>query len=63
MTLRMSQGSATISGAGSTRKVTGEAPIGVGYDVTVDPGSLAVLQLGSGRTFELAQGYGLLLAQ
>jgi hypothetical protein len=56
MTLRMSQGSATISGAGSTRKVTGEAPIGVGYDVTVDPGSLAVLRLGSGRSFELAQG-------
>lgn len=56
MTLRMSQGAATVSGAGSTRKVTGEAPIGVGYDVTVDPGSLAVLRLGSGRTFELAQG-------
>jgi len=56
MTLRMSQGAATVSGAGSTRKVTGEAPIGVGYNVTVDPGSLAVLSLGSGRTFELAQG-------
>ncbi|TMK53839.1 MAG: hypothetical protein E6G66_00880 [Actinobacteria bacterium] len=52
----MSQGSATISGAGNTWKVTGEAPIGVGYDITVDPGSLAVLHLGSGRTFELAQG-------
>ena len=56
MTLRMSQGSATISGGGRTEKVTGEAAIGVGYHVTVDPNSLAVLHLGSGRTFELAEG-------
>ena len=56
MTLQMRQGTATIAGGGRSRKVTGEAPIGVGYDVSVDPGSLAVLHLSSGRTFELAQG-------
>jgi hypothetical protein len=56
MTLQMSQGSATISGGGRTQKTTGEAAIGVGYHVTVDPNSLAVLHLGSGRTFELAEG-------
>jgi hypothetical protein len=56
MTLQMSRGSATISGGGRTQKVTGEAAIGVGYHVTVDPNSLAVLRLGSGRTFELTEG-------
>jgi hypothetical protein len=56
MTLQMSQGSATISAGGRTEKVTGAAAIGVGYHVTVDPNSLAVLHLGSGRTFELAEG-------
>lgn len=56
MTLEMSRGSATISAGGRTEKVTGAAAIGVGYRVTVDPNSLAVLHLGSGRTFELAEG-------
>jgi hypothetical protein len=56
MTLQMSRGSATISGGGSTQKVTGEAAIGVGYQVIVDPNSLAVLRLGGGRTFELTEG-------
>jgi hypothetical protein len=56
MTLQMSRGSATISGGGRTQKVTGEAAIGVGYHVIVDPNSLAVLRLGSGRTFELTEG-------
>jgi hypothetical protein len=56
MTLQMSQGSATISAGGRTEKVTGAAAIGVGYRVTVAPNSLAVLHLGSGRTFELAEG-------
>jgi hypothetical protein len=56
MTLQMSQGSATISAGGRTEKVTGAAAIGVGYHVTVDPNSLAVLHLSSGRTFELAEG-------
>ncbi|HEY4938597.1 MAG TPA: hypothetical protein VIJ69_06180, partial [Actinomycetota bacterium] len=56
MTLQMSQGSATISAGGRTEKVTGAAAIGVGDHVTVDPNSLAVLHLGSGRTFELTEG-------
>jgi hypothetical protein len=56
MTLQMSQGSATISGGGKTQTVTGEAAIGVGYHVTVGADSVAVLHLGSGRTFELAEG-------
>ena len=56
MTLHMIQGTATVSGGGSTRRVTGEAPIRVGYRITVAPGSLAVLHLGGGRTFELAEG-------
>jgi hypothetical protein len=56
MTLQMSRGSATVSAGGRTEKVTGAAAIAVGYHVTVDPNSLAVLHLGSGRTFELAEG-------
>jgi hypothetical protein len=56
MTLRMTQGSATIAGGGRTQKVTGQAPIGIGYHVTVGPSSLAVLHLSNGRTFELAEG-------
>ena len=36
--------------------MTDQAAIGVGYHVIVEPNSLAVLRLGSGRTFELTEG-------
>lgn len=56
MSIQMSQGSATISGGGKTLKVTDRARVGVGYHVTVAPNSLALLHLGSGRSFELSEG-------
>lgn len=56
MSIQMSQGSAVISGGGRSQTVTNRAGVGVGYHVTVAPNSLALLQLGDGRMFQLSEG-------
>ena len=63
MSLQMSSGSAVIAGGGSTRTVTDRAGLDTGYRVTVAPGGLAVLSLGSGRVFELTEGEALITGE
>jgi hypothetical protein len=62
MTLAMSSGTATVIGGGSTRLVEGSAAIGVGYRLTVNKDSLAVLHLAAGRTFQVAPGQAFITA-
>lgn len=52
----MSKGSATVTGGGHTSTISGQQAVGVGYRITVTPGSLAALRLAGGRDFEIAPG-------
>lgn len=56
MTLSVTQGTAAVSGAGSTHRVSGDSTVGVGDQITVPAGGLAVLHLGPGLTFQIEPG-------
>jgi hypothetical protein len=60
MSLQMTSGSATVAGGGSTRQVSSQAGLGVGYRITVAPGGLAVIHLGPGLTYQIAPGEALI---